>query len=80
MRATYSHKALDLTESFPKSFNGVGGGPQGCNTGLVGFQLGMSDEAIGTMQMGEHVGHRNIGKSKGVVIESNQVDAVNGSE
>ena len=32
------------------------------------------------MEMDEHGGHRDIGKSKNVIIESSKVEAVNGSE
>jgi len=65
--------ASDLAEAFPKSFNGVRGGPQCCDAGSIGLQLGTSDEAIGTVQMSEHVGNGDISKSKGVIIESTKV-------
>jgi len=67
------HHVLDLAEVFLKGFNGTGGGPQSCNAGLIGFQFGVSDGAIGGVQVGEYVSHRNISKTKGVVIKSSQV-------
>jgi len=38
---------LDFMETFPEQFNGISQGPQSCNAGLVGFQFGTSDGAIG---------------------------------
>jgi len=72
--------ASELAEVFLKGFNGVGGGPQGCDAGLISFKLSSSDGAIGSVQMGEHVGHGDVSKSKGVVVKSNQVEAIDGSE
>jgi len=40
----------------------------------------MSDGAIGGVQMGEHGGHRDIGKSEGIVIKSSKVKAINSGE
>jgi len=35
--ATDGHNVLNLAETFPQGFNGLVGGPQGCNAGLIGF-------------------------------------------
>jgi len=40
---------LDFMEAFPKQFNGISQGPKSCNAGLVGFQFGTSDGAIGVL-------------------------------
>jgi len=73
-----SCNALDLAEAFPEHFNGISRGPQGCNAGPIGFQFSTSDGSVCGVQVGEHVGHGDVGKAKGVVIKGSQVWLIDG--
>ncbi len=65
---------------FPQGFDGFVWSPQCGNAGPIAFQFLSCDDTISGIEMDEHGGHRDIGKSKNVIIESSKVEAVNGSE
>ncbi len=67
-------------EMFPQGFNGFVGSPQCGNAGPIAFQFRSCDDTISGMEMDEHGGHRDIGESENVIIESGKVEAVNSSE
>jgi len=78
--ATEGGNASYFMEMFPQGFDGFVGSPQCGNAGLIAFQFCSCDDTISGMEMDEHSGHRDIGKSENVIIESGKVEAVNSSE
>ncbi len=47
---------------------------------VFSFQFWLCDDAVSGMEMDEHGGHRDIGKSKNVIIKSGKVEVVNSNE
>jgi len=62
---------------FPKDFNRIIRGPDGCNASIVAFEFCPRDGGICVVQVGEHGIYTDIGKAKDVIIESSKIDAIN---
>ncbi len=67
-------------EVIPKEFDGIHCGPNGCNAGIINFQVQLHDGAVSGAEMCQQVNHSHIGKPKCGILKNCEVHAVDGSQ
>jgi len=72
--------ALDFTEPTPKQLKRLGRCPQGCDACPILFEVSACQRAVGVLEMGNHIGDGNSGKSKCGILNGGEVEAVDGRQ